>query len=167
MDALRALKVRGVHVHTGVLVHVHVHHVITSRRATIQARVRKLSGMGSGPPKRRKGEPPAASRPAWQKAPIKGRLEGQGGQPGVPNILYPLRFTQKVSAHSCTEKREASVHSDCGPRAWGPAAHRGKPRRIPRSRPAHTLALRGASLRIAQCRDHDGGQSPTRRHAHV
>ena len=34
------------------------------------------------------------------------------------------------------------------------------------SRPAaaDTIAL---TLRFAQCRDHDGGQSPTHRHAHV
>ena len=62
------------------------------------------AGMGSGPPKRRKGEPAAASRPAWQKASIKGRLEGQGGQPGVPNILYPFRFTQKRDS-AITEKQ--------------------------------------------------------------
>lgn len=74
----------------------------TSRQAERQFKRECASSedfVGSARPRGGKGEPAAASRPAWQKASIKGRLEGQrltqGGQPGVPHIFkgYAHKFT--------------------------------------------------------------------------
>ena len=138
----------------------------TSRQAERQFKVSSARAQAqrilwaAARPRGGKGEPaaasrPAGNRPAWQKASIKGRLEGQGGQSGRPSYfqgprtqIYPFRFTS-IRVIAFTEKQEAS-------------------------KPPHTLALKRScvmvwrrSLRFAQCRDHDGGQSPTRRHAHV
>lgn len=116
MDALRALKVRGVYT---VFLWYRVHHVKPSDNSSASAQAQRIL-WAAARPRGGKGEPAAASRPAWQKASIKGRLEGQrltqGGQPGVPHIFkgYAHKFTlfyihvNTVRVSAFTEKQEAS-----------------------------------------------------------
>ena len=46
-------------------------------------------------PRGARGNPPPPPGPPGKRRQSKAALRGRGGQPGVPNILYPLRFTQK------------------------------------------------------------------------
>jgi hypothetical protein len=132
-----------------------VHLYITSSRATIQARVRKLRGFCGQRPalEAARGNPPPPPGPPGKRRQSKAALRGREGSRA--SLIFS-RATHTIVPFSLHANK---VHRKAGS--------------LETAR-THTLALKRSyvmvwrqSLRFAQCRDHDGGQSPTRRHAHV